>query len=101
MFRGANKNLQFDCKDMWMVNTGASYRVLEGKGSINLRANDIFRTARFRFSSTTPFTQSGQFRGDSRTAYIGFNYRFGGGKNKAKQRKRRDNNEKQGGGGFI
>jgi outer membrane receptor protein involved in Fe transport len=101
MFRGANKNLQFDMKDMWMVNTGASYSVLDGKGSINLRANDIFRTARFRFNSTTPFTQSGGFRGDSRTAYLGFNYRFGGGKNKAKQRKRRDNNEKQGGGGFI
>ncbi len=101
MFRGANKSLQFNAKDMWMVNTGASYKVLEGKGSITLRANDIFRTARFRFSTTNPFTQSGQFRGDSRTAYIGFNYRFGGGKNKAKRRRNRDNNEKRGGGGFI
>ncbi len=101
MFRGANKSLQFDAKDMWMVNTGASYRVLKGKGNITLRANDIFRTARFRFSTTTPYTQSGQFRGDSRTAYIGFNYRFGGGKNKAKRRRNRDNNEKRGGGGFI
>jgi len=101
MFRGARKNLQFNMKDMWMVNTGASYKVLEGKGNINFRVNDIFRTARFRFDSTTPFTQSGQFRGDSRTAYIGFNYRFGGGKNKAKRRRNRDNNEKRGGGGFI
>jgi outer membrane receptor protein involved in Fe transport len=101
MFRGANKSLQFDAKDMYIVNTGASYRVLKGKGTINMRVNDIFRTARFRFSTDSPFTQAGQFRGDSRTAYIGFNYRFGGGKNRAKQRKRRDNNEKQGGGGFI
>ncbi len=101
MFRGANKSLQFDAKDMWMVNTGASYRILKGKGTINARVNDIFRTARFRFSTTTPFTQSGQFRGDSRTAYIGFNYRFGGGKNKAKRRRNRDDNEKRGGGGFI
>ena len=68
MFRGANKSLQFDAKDMWMVNTGASYRVLKGKGTINARVNDIFRTARFRFSTTSPFTQAGQFRGDSRTA---------------------------------
>jgi hypothetical protein len=101
MFRGKNRSLQFNAKDMWMVNTGASYRVLKGKGSINVRVNDIFRTARFRFSTTTPFTQAGQFRGDSRTAYVGFNYRFGGGKNKAKRRRNRDNNEKQGGGGFI
>jgi hypothetical protein len=28
-------------------------------------------------------------------------YRFGGGKNKAKNRKRRDTNEKQDSGGFI
>jgi outer membrane receptor protein involved in Fe transport len=101
MYRGANKSLQFDAKDMWMVNTGASYKVLDGKGSLNFRVNDIFRTARFRFDSTVPFTQSGQFQGDSRTAYIGFNYRFGGGKNKAKRRRNRDNNEKRGGGGFI
>jgi len=101
MFRGANKSLQFDAKDMWMVNTGASYRVLKGKGNITLSASDIFRTARFRFSTTTPFAQAGQFRGDSRTVRVGFNYRFGGGKNKAKRRRNRDNNEKRGGGGFI
>jgi outer membrane receptor protein involved in Fe transport len=101
MFRGANKSLQFDAKDMWMVNTGASYRVLKGKGNITLSASDIFRTARFRFSTTTPFTQAGQFRGDSRTVRVGFNYRFGGGKNKAKRRRNRDDNEKRGGGGFI
>ncbi len=101
MFRGASKSLQFDAKDMWMVNMGGSYRVLKGKGDITFSASDIFRTARFRFSTTTPFTQSGQFRGDSRTVRVGFNYRFGGGKNKAKRRRNRDNNEKRGGGGFI
>jgi outer membrane receptor protein involved in Fe transport len=101
MFRGANRSLQFNAKDMWMVNTGASYRVLKGKGTISLNASDIFRTARFRFSTETPFTQAGQFRGDSRTVFVGFNYRFGGGKNKAKRRRNRDNNEKRGGGGFI
>jgi len=101
MYRGANKSLQFNAKDMWMVNTGASYKVLKGKGSITLRVNDIFWSAKFRFSTTTPYTQAGQFQGDSRTAYIGFNYRFGGGKNKAKRRRNRDNNEKRGGGGFI
>ena len=43
MYRGANRNLQFNVKDMWMINTGANYRVLEGKGNITFRVNDIFR----------------------------------------------------------
>jgi hypothetical protein len=33
--------------------------------------------------------------------YLGFNYRFGGGKNAALQRKQRDKNETQGGGGMM
>ena len=100
MYRGANKNLQFNVSEMFMVNTGASYRVLDGKGNFTFRVNDIFNTMRFKFNSSVPFTQNGQFQGESRTAYIGFNYRFGGGKNRAKNRRNRDNNEKQGGGFF-
>jgi outer membrane receptor protein involved in Fe transport len=98
MYRGANKNLQFDVSPMWMVNSGASYRVLDGKGNFTFRVNDIFNSMKFKFNSTTPFTQSGQFQGENQSAYIGFNYRFGGGKNRAKSRRNRDNNEKQGGG---
>ncbi len=98
MYRGANKDLQFNASEMYMVNTGASYRVLDGKGNFTLRVNDIFNTMKFRFSTTTPYTQHGQFQGENQSAYIGFNYRFGGGKNRAKGRRNRDNNEKQGGG---
>ena len=100
MYRGANKNLQFDVKDMWIMSTGASYRVLKGKGTVTARLNDVFRTANFRFNSAVPFTQAGQFQQDSRTFALGFNYRFGGGKNRAKSRRNRDDNEKRGG-GFI
>jgi outer membrane receptor protein involved in Fe transport len=100
MYRGANKNLQFDVSPMWMIASGASYRVLEGKGSITFRVNDIFNSAKFKFNSTIPFTQNGQFQGDNQSVFLGFNYRFGGGKNKAKSRRNRDKNEKQGG-GFI
>lgn len=98
MYRGANKNLQFDVSPMWMINTGASYKVLDGKGSFTFRVNDIFNSMKFKFNSTSPFTQSGQFQGENQSAYIGFNYRFGGGKNRAKSRRNRDNNEKKGGG---
>ena len=101
MYRGPRKDIQWDVDPMKMVNIGANYSILKGKGDINLRVNDIFNTMRFKFDSTRPFVQNGRFKWESRTAYIGFNYRFGGGKNKARSRKSRDNNEKQGGGGFL
>ncbi|QNM87005.1 TonB-dependent receptor [Polaribacter pectinis] len=101
MYRGPSKDIQWETENMWMVNTGASLSVLKGKGTINFRVNDIFQGMKFAFNSENPYTQNGQFNWESRTAYLGFNYRFGGGKNKAKRRRNRDDNEKDGGGGFF
>lgn len=101
MYRGPRKDIQWDVEPMRMVNLGANLSVFKRKGNLTFRVNDIFNTMRFKFNSTTPFVQNGRFKWESRTAYIGFNYRFGGGKNRAKSRRQRDNNEKQGGGGFI
>jgi outer membrane receptor protein involved in Fe transport len=101
MYRGPVKDIQWNIEPMKMVNLGANLSVFKRKGNLTFRVNDIFNTMRFKFNSTTPFVQNGRFKWESRTAYIGFNYRFGGGKNRAKQRRQRDNNEKQGGGGFI
>mgnify|MGYP005625850291 CR=1 FL=1 len=101
MYRGPQKDIQWDVENMWMINAGASWTVLDGKGTINFRVNDIFQGMKFAFNSTNPFVQNGQFNWESRTTFLGFNYRFGGGKNKAKQRRRRDNREKDGGGGFF
>jgi len=101
MYRGGGKDLQFEVDPMWMINTGASYRVLKGKGTLTFRVNDIFKGMKFKFNSKVPYNQSGEFHWESRTAYLGFAYRFGSGKNKAKRRKRRDSRETQGGGGFM
>lgn len=101
MYRGPQKDIQWDVENMWMINAGASWTVLKGKGTINFRVNDIFQGMKFAFNSENPFVQNGRFQWESRTTFLGFNYRFGGGKNRAKQRRRRDNNEKQGGGGFF
>ncbi len=100
MYRGANKNLQFDIKPMWKIDFGARLNILKGKGSLSARINDIFDTMNFGFDSTRPYPQTGNFYWESQTAYIGFMYRFGGGKNKARHRKNRRDNEKQSG-GFI
>ncbi|WP_442266031.1 TonB-dependent receptor domain-containing protein [Tenacibaculum sp. ZS6-P6] len=101
MYRGAQEDIQWKVDPMKMVNLGANYTVFKGQGNITFRVNDIFNTMRFQFQSSNPFVQNGRFKWESRTAYLGFNYRFGGGKNKAKSRRRRDSNEKQGGGGFF
>ncbi|MPQ47190.1 TonB-dependent receptor [Marinifilum sp. N1E240] len=101
MYRGGGEDLQFEVDPMWMINTGASYRILKGKGTLTFRVNDIFEGMKFKFKSEVPYKQTGEFHWESRTAYLGFSYRFGSGKNKAKQRKRRDSRETQGGGGFM
>ncbi len=101
MYRGGGESIQFKVDPMWMINTGASLNVLKGKGTVSLRVNDIFEGMKFKFESENPYPFDGQFNWESRTAYLGFMYRFGGGKNKAKRRKSRDNNETQGGGGFM
>lgn len=101
MYRGGGKDLQFEVDPMWMINTGASYTVLKGKGTLSFRVNDIFEGMKFKFNSKVPYNQEGEFHWESRTAYLGFAYRFGSGKNKAKRRKHRDSRETQGGGGFM
>lgn len=101
MYRGGGESIQFKVDPMWMINTGASLSVLKGKGTVSVRVNDIFEGMKFKFESENPYPYHGQFNWESRTAYVGFMYRFGGGKNKAKNRKSRDNNETEGSGGFM
>ncbi|WNM18968.1 outer membrane beta-barrel family protein [Flavobacterium capsici] len=101
MYRGADLGLQYERKPMYRMDFGASYNILKGKGTITARANDIFKTMKFAFDGSIPYKQEGSFNWESRTIYVGFNYNFGGGKNRALQRKQRDANETQSSGGMI
>ncbi|WP_421823562.1 TonB-dependent receptor domain-containing protein [Flagellimonas oceanensis] len=100
-YRGRNKSIQFNAKPMYFVNMGARYSFAEGKGTLSFNYNDIFNTMRFAFEGDYPYAQEGSFNWESNNVYVGLSYRFGSGKNRAKQRKRRDNNTKQGGGGIL
>lgn len=100
-YRGRDLGLQFEREPMWKMDVGASYNILQGQGTISTRFSDIFNSMNFGFDGSRPYPQTGQFNWESQTLYIGFNYRFGGGKYRALQRKRRDANEKQGSGGII
>lgn len=100
-YSGPDLGLQFQRNQMWKIDAGASYNVFKGKGTISARVSDIFNSMNFSFEGSKPYRQEGEFNWESQSVYLGFNYRFGGGKNRALQRKRRDNNEKQGGGGMM
>lgn len=97
-YRGDQDGVQFNAKPFYFINAGARYNFLDGKSTASINFNDIFNTMRFRFSSDTPFPQSGRFQGETQTVYLGLSYRFGSGKNRKVSRKRRDANEKSGGG---
>ncbi|UOK43833.1 MULTISPECIES: TonB-dependent receptor domain-containing protein [Flavobacterium] len=100
MYRGEDLSLQFKRKAMYKADFGMTYNVLKGMGTFTLRFNDIFDTMHFAFDGNIPYRQYGEFYWENQTVYMGFNYMFGGGKNKALQRKQRDANETQGGGMF-
>lgn len=100
MYRGEDLGIQFLRKPMWKIDFGSSYTVLKGSGTITARYSDVFNTMNFAFEGTKPKRQNGQFNWESQTVYLGFNYRFGTGKNKALQRKERDKNETEGSSGF-
>jgi outer membrane receptor protein involved in Fe transport len=99
IYRGRDLRLQFVRKPIWKVDLGASQNVLKGDGTITFRISDVFNSFNFAFDGDKPIKRNGQFNRETQTAYIGFNYRFGSGKNKAIQRKERDSNEIQGSGG--
>ena len=100
-YRGPVNGVQNSSKEMYKVDSGARYSLLDNKMSISVRFNDMFRTMRYAFTGDNPFPQHGEFRWESRTVYFGINYRFGGGKNRAMQRRQRDDNTKQSGGGMF
>jgi len=100
-YRSAVDGIQNNSKDMYKIDSGARYTLLDSKLSLSLRFNDMFKTMRYAFDATNPYPQTGQFKWESRTVYFGINYIFGGGKNRAMQRKQRENDTKQGGGGMF
>ncbi len=99
-YRSPAKMLQFKAEEMYFINAGARYNLLDDKATISLNFNDIFNTQRFTFDSDLPYRQRGSFKPESQTVFLGFSYKFGGGKNGALKRKNRDDNEKEGGGLF-
>ncbi|QYJ67354.1 TonB-dependent receptor domain-containing protein [Flavobacterium litorale] len=100
-YRGAVDGIQNNIEEMYKIDSGVRYSLLDNKMSLSVRFSDMFNTMRYGFNSENPFPQNGEFLWESSTVYFGLNYRFGGGKNRAMKRKQRDDNTKQSGGGMF
>ncbi|MFK8061171.1 MAG: TonB-dependent receptor [Polaribacter sp.] len=100
-YRGRKENVQFKINPYFIVNAAAQLSVLGGNGSISLRGTDIFNGYKLDFTSTNPFSQTGQYTLEYSSIYLGFSYDFGSGKNRARDRKYREKNETQGSGGVL
>lgn len=100
-YRGGVDGIQNNSKEMYKIDSGARYTLLDNKMTLSVRFNDIFDTMKFAFDSKNPYPSHGEFTWESHSVYLGLNYRFGGGKNRALQRKFRDDNTKKGGGGMF
>jgi len=100
-YRGSVDGLQNNSKEMYKIDSGARYTLLNNKMNISVRFNDMFNTMRYAFDAEYPYPQTGAFTWESRTVYLGVTYGFGGGKNKSLQRKKRDDNTNKGGGGMF
>ena len=100
-YRGGVDGVQSHSKEMYKIDAGGRYSLLNNKMSFSVRFNDVFNTMKFGFDGTNPYPNRGQFKWESQSLYFGINYMFGGGKNRAMQRKYREDNTKQGGGGMF
>nr|WP_322623088.1 TonB-dependent receptor [uncultured Flavobacterium sp.] len=100
-YRGPVDGVQNNSHEMYKIDSGARYSMLNNRLTASLRFNDMFRTMKYAFDAQNPFPQTGKFTWESRTVYVGLNYMFGQGKNRAMQRKQREDNTKQGSGGMF
>ncbi|MCV9930340.1 TonB-dependent receptor [Flavobacterium sp. LS1R49] len=100
-YRGPVDGIQNNSHDMYKMDAGTRYTLLDSKMTLSLRFNDVFNTMKYAFDATNPYPQKGEFRWESQTVYFGLSYNFGGGKNKSLQRKQREDNTNKSGGGMF
>ncbi|WP_029272181.1 TonB-dependent receptor domain-containing protein [Flavobacterium sp. KJJ] len=100
-YRGPVNEIQQQRKEMYKMDIGSRYTLLDNKMNISVRFNDVFNTMRYAFNGIYPYPQTGQFTWESQTVYLGLTYNFGGAKIKNLQRKQREDNTNKGGGGMF
>ena len=100
-YRGKAESINATMDEMYKIDAGLRYSFWDNSANVSLRFNDIFDTMKAGFNGDAPFKQTGLFTWESQSLFVGFQYTFGSGKNKALQRKYREKNEVQSSGGFF
>ncbi|TCN56448.1 TonB-dependent receptor [Flavobacterium circumlabens] len=100
-YKGPSDGLQNNSHEMYKMDIGSRYTLLDNKMNISVRFNDVFNTMKYAFDTMYPYPQAGQFTWESQTVYLGLTYNFGGGKIKKLQRKQREDNTNKDGGGMF
>lgn len=100
-YRGDAKDINATMKAMYKIDAGVRYSFWDNNANLSLRFNDVFNTMKASFVGDAPYPQTGTFTWESQSLFVGFQYMFGSGKNRALQRKNRDKNEVQSSGGFF
>ncbi|WP_166921937.1 TonB-dependent receptor domain-containing protein [Flavobacterium poyangense] len=100
-YKGPTDGLQNNSHEMYKIDMGSRYTLLNNKMNISVRFNDVFNTMKYAFDAQYPYPHEGQFTWESQTVYLGLTYNFGGAKIKNLQRKQRDDNTNKGGGGMF
>ncbi|RZJ36112.1 MAG: TonB-dependent receptor [Flavobacterium sp.] len=99
-YRGQVEGIQSTRDAMYKMDIGGRYSFANDKATFSVRFNDVFDTMKFAFNGDYP-PSKGQFKWESQSLFLSFNYMFGAGKNSALQRKQREDNTNQGGGGMF
>ncbi len=94
-YRSAAVTAQGRRGEFFFTEFAAKQNVLKDKGSITLRVSDVFNTLRFNFDSFGPgFESVSRNKRETRVAFLGFTYRFGGAQQP--ERRRRGDQPQQG-----
>jgi outer membrane receptor protein involved in Fe transport len=92
-YRSAGVRPQGEMRAFGSVDLGFRKPVLKGKGTITLRASDLFQTRKFSFLTIAEgITSDATYQRESRIVYLGFNYSL------RQDKRQRDRGDREGGG---
>ncbi len=92
-YRSAGVRPQGEMRAFGSVDLGFRKPVLKGKGTITLRASDLFKTRKFSFLTIAEgITSDATYQRESRIVYLGFNYSL------RQDKRERSRGDREGGG---
>lgn len=87
VYRSKELSGVFRTKGYYMISLGAKKELMQGKASLNLMVNDIFKSAQYRQSANYGGVKTYNYeRPDSRSVILSISYRFGSGPSAEKAR---------------